>query len=271
MLKNLKIAFIGVGTMGEAILSRMLTQAIVSVEYLVATAASESRCLDIKQRYGVKTTTSNIEAIQNASIVVICVKPQVFKQLMPIFKENIAPTALVLSIMAGIDVQTLCHGLNHKAVIRAMPNMPAQVGMGVTVWHAATAVTVEQKSQATEIFRALGTHLPVVNENAIDRATAISGAGPAFMFFLIEAIIDAGVQMGLTRTQSEVLALETIAGSVELMSQTQMHPAILRNQVTSPSGATAAGLYELDKGGLRTTISNAIFSTFERTQTLRNI
>ncbi|NJR70173.1 MAG: pyrroline-5-carboxylate reductase [Synechococcales cyanobacterium CRU_2_2] len=268
MLQDRKIALVGCGTMGEAILQCLLAQGVATAAQISASVRSEARCSHLRHTYGIEATTCNIQAVQAAAIVLLGVKPQALPTLMPMLIGNIPPDALVLSIAAGITVQTLHQGLNHAAIVRAMPNTPAQVGRGMTVWYAASAVTRGQRSQTIALLQALGKELEVQQETTVDQATALSGAGPGFIFLVIEAMVDAGVQMGLNHAQAQTLTLETIAGSVELLRQTQQHPASLRNQVTSPGGATAAGLYELEKGGLRTTICNAILAAFQRTQQL---
>lgn len=272
MLADLQIAFIGGGTMGEMIISRLLSTKIVQEPALIVVSDPLStRCLHLEREYGVRTTTSNIEAVQGASIVVMAVKPQVLTSVMAMLKDKIPPEALVISIVGGVAIAPLCQGLNHPAIVRTMPNIAVQVGHGTTVWSASSDVTEEQRSQTQVILQALGKEFATQNEHYLDMATALSSAGTGFIFLYIEAMIDAGVQMGLTRTQAQELTLHTIAGSVELMFQTDEHPAVLRNKVTSPGGVTAAGLYELEKGGLRTVISNAVLTALSRTQQLGNM
>ncbi|MEH1866384.1 MAG: pyrroline-5-carboxylate reductase [Nostoc sp.] len=272
MLEDLKIAFIGGGTMGEMIISRLLSTKIVEKpELIIVSDPLSTRCLHLEREYGVRTTTSNIEAVQDTSIVVLAVKPQVLSSVMAVLKGKISPDALIISIIGGVGITSLCQGLEHPAVVRTMPNIAVQVGHGTTVWSASSSVTEKQRSQTQVILQALGKEFPTQNEHYLDMATALSSAGTGFIFLYIEAMIDAGVQMGLTRIQAEELTLHTIGGSVELMLQTHEHPAVLRNKVTSPGGVTAAGLYELEKGGMRTVISNAVLTALSRTQQLGNM
>lgn len=224
-----------------------------------------------RKKYEVRTTTCNIEAVQGASIVILAVKPQVLVEVMAMLKGKISPDALVISIVSGASVSSLCQGLNHAAVVRTMPNIAVQVGHGTTVWSASSSVTEIQRSHTQDILQALGKEFATQNEHYLDMATALSSAGTGFLFLYIEAMIDTGVQIGLTRIQAQELTLHTIAGSVELMFQTHEHPAVLRNKVTSPGGVTAAGLYELEKGGMRTVISNAVLAALSRTQQLGNM
>ncbi|MFB2879417.1 pyrroline-5-carboxylate reductase [Floridanema aerugineum] len=268
MRSDLQMAFIGSGVMAEAMISGLLAKKVVTADQIIASDPLESRRLYMQQTYSIRTTSHNTEAIQGAAIAVLSVKPQVLGSLMQTLRGKIALDTLIMSIVAGASITSLSQGLNHASIVRAMPNTPAQVGMGMTVWSASPEVTEVQHSYSKIILQALGEEMEVLHEYEIDRATGISGAGPAFVFLLIEAIIDAGVQMGFTRDQAQILTLQTIAGSVELMRRTNEHPTKLRNQVTSPGGATAVGLYELEKGRIRTTICDAVFATFERTQKL---
>ncbi|MCP6758268.1 MAG: pyrroline-5-carboxylate reductase [Fischerella sp. CENA71] len=272
MLTDVQIAFIGGGTMGEIIISRLLTtKTIDKPELIIVIDPLATRCLHLEKKYGVRTTSSNLEAVQGASIVILAVKPQVLASVMTTLKDKISPEALVISIVAGASIPSLCQGLNHAAIVRTMPNLPVEVGYGTTVWSASENVTEIQRSLTQVILQALGKEFATQNEHYLDMATALSSAGTGFVFLYIEAMIDAGVQIGLTRTQAQELTLHTIAGSVELMFQTHEHPAVLRNKVTSPGGVTAAGLYELEKGGLRTVVSNAVLTAFSRTQQLSNM
>ncbi|MBD2498500.1 pyrroline-5-carboxylate reductase [Nostoc sp. FACHB-280] len=272
MLTDLQIAFIGGGTMGEIIISRLLaTKTVDNPKLIIVGEPLATRCLHLEKKYGVSTTGCNLEAIKGASIVILAVKPQVLAAVMATLKDKILPEALVISIVAGASLPSLCQGLNHAAVVRTMPNLPVEVGHGTTVWSASASVTEKQRSLTQVILQALGKEFATQSEHYLDMATALSSAGTGFLFLYIEAMIDAGVQIGLTRTQAQELTLHTIAGSVELMFQTHEHPAVLRNKVTSPGGVTAAGLYELEKGSLRTVIANAVLTAFSRTQQLSNM
>ncbi|MBW4629682.1 MAG: pyrroline-5-carboxylate reductase [Brasilonema octagenarum HA4186-MV1] len=272
MLTDLKIAFIGGGTMGEMIINRLLsTKTVEKSERIIVSDPLSAQCLHLEKEYGVRTTNCNIEAVQGASIVILAVKPQVLAEVMAMLKGKIPPDALVISIVGGVSILSLCQGLNHAAVVRTMPNIAVQVGHGTTVWSLSSTVTEIQRSHTQVILQALGKDFATQNEHYLDMATALSSAGTGFAFLYIEAMIDAGVRMGLTRTQAQELTLHTIAGSVELMFHTSEHPAVLRNKVTSPGGVTAAGLYELEKGGMRTVISNAVLAALSRTQQLGNM
>src|SRR5438552_1956136 len=160
------------------------------------------------------------------------------------------------------------HGLAHKAIVRSMPNTPAQIGLGVTVWTATADVDPVQRELATVILGALGEVVHAEVEEDVDRATALSGTGPSYVFLLMEALVDAGVHLGFSRRVSEELVLRTVEGSAAFARRSGRHLAELRNQVTSPGGTSASALYELEKGALRTVLSRAVFAAYQRTKEL---
>jgi pyrroline-5-carboxylate reductase len=199
-------------------------------------------------------------------VIILSVKPQVLSEVMKGLKGTIAADVLVLSIIAGAKVSKISKGLAHLAVVRSMPNTPAQISQGITGWFAAPAVSEAQKEIAKNILGALGKQVPVSEESYLDMVTAVSGSGPAYVFLFMEAMIDAGVHLGLARQASEQLVIETIKGSVAYYEaqKGQTHLAALRNQVTSPGGTTAAAIYYLEKAGLRPGISRAMRAAYER-------
>jgi pyrroline-5-carboxylate reductase len=180
----------------------------------------------------------------------------------------IKPGALVLSIVAGAPIERIARGLNHQAIVRVMPNTPAQIGMGMSVWTATPATGEAQRQQTQAILAALGEEFFVDHEDYLDMATALSGTGPAYIFLVMEALIDAGVHMGFPRWIAERLVLQTMRGSVEFARTSKRHPAELRNMVTSPGGTSAAALHELESGRLRTVLSEAVWAAFRRTEEL---
>ena len=268
MLADSRITFIGSGAMGEAMIKGVLAQKLISPKQITASDPIAARREALESAYGICTAADNAQAVRGASIVVLSVKPQIFEKVTPVLRGQIAPEALVLSIMAGVSLQTIQNGLQHERVVRSMPNTPAQVNMGVTAWIPAAAVTEEQHRQTATLLGALGEQIRVDKEDFIDMQTGLGGSGPGFVFLIIEAMIDAGVQMGFSRGDAQTIALQTVLGSAELMRQTGEHPAELRNKVTSPGGTTAAGIYELEKGGVRTVITNAVLAAYRRSQEL---
>ena len=268
MLDNSHIAFVGGGAMAEAIIKGLLARDAVMPDQIVASDPVEARRRQLSSEYGVRTTAENVDAVRDADIVVLCVKPQVALSAFTGLARRISSSALVLSIMAGVPISAMRSGLMHSTIVRSIPNTPAQVGKGATVWTATPQVTDEQRAQVADILGALGEHIEVGDEHYLDMATGLSGSGPGFVFLLIEALIDAGVQIGFSRSDAEKLVLQTIDGSVALMRETGLHPAVLRNRVTSPAGTTAAGLYEMETGNVRAVLARAVEAAYARSAEL---
>lgn len=268
MLTNKKIAFIGSGMMAEAMIKALLREKLVQPQDVLAAGPRAERGRELEQRYGVGWTTDNREAAKDRDVVILSVKPQAMGQVLSELCGLIAPDALVLSIAAGVPINLIAERLAHPAVVRAMPNTPAQIGAGITVWTATNQVTAEQMKQTDTILRALGEVVHVEEESYLDMATALSGTGPAYILLFMEAMIDAGVHLGFSRRVAEQLVLQTMQGTVEYARQSPRHPATLRNEVTSPGGTTAEALYQLEKGGLRTVISRAIWAAYQRSLAL---
>jgi pyrroline-5-carboxylate reductase len=243
MLNHKTIAFIGSGVMAEAMIKGLLREALVTPAHIVASGPRPGRGQELFDRYGVCTTTDNAEAAQGAEVVVLSVKPQVLCRVLENLVGHVSSEALVLSIVAGAAMSTIGRMLRVPAVVRVMPNTPAQIGLGISVWTATEATTEEQSEQALSILRALGEEVYVDDERYLDMATALSGTGPAYVFLLMEAMVDAGVHLGFSRHVSERLVIETLRGSVEYARKSPKHLAALRNQVTSPGGTSAEALY----------------------------
>jgi len=198
----------------------------------------------------------------------LSVKPQKLISSVKNIKGQLKEHALVLSIVAGMPIELLQNELDHSCVIRAMPNTPAQIGQGITVWTTSNDVTEEQKELARNILSALGEEVFVEEEYFLDMATALSGTGPAYVFLFMEALIDAGVHLGFPRRVSEKLVLQTMQGSTEYYKTKKDHPAHLRNEVTSPGGTSAAAIYYLEKAGFRTALSRSVWAAYERSREL---
>lgn len=268
MLDKMQVAIIGPGVMGEAIFSGLISSKSCSAKNIIISGPETDRNELLVAQYGVTSTDNNAEAVKNADIVVLSVKPQRFKMVANSLRGKIRKDALVISIVAGITMDTLDIGLDHELVIRAMPNTPSRIAMGITVWAAAEKVSEAQKENARELFRALGDEVFVDDENYMDMATAVSGTGPAYVFLFMEAMIDAAVHLGFPRRIAEQLVSQTLRGSVEFYMTNKEHPAKLRNDVTSPGGTSAEALYYLEKAGFRTAISRAVLAAYERSKEL---
>lgn len=262
------IALIGSGVMGEAIIAGLLRNGVTLPENILASGPRQERGDELVKCYGIRVFTDNQQAAIPADVVILAVKPQKLQRVLAGLKGQIHPTALVVSIVAGASIQTLMDGLGHSNVVRVMPNTPAQIGEGISVWTASPATSPEQVELARRILGALGQEVYVEEENYLDMATALSGTGPAYVFLFMEALIDAGVHLGFPRRIAEKLVIETIRGTLDYYTSRKIHPAALRNEVTSPGGTSAAALYYLDKAGFRTAISRAIWAAYERSQEL---
>lgn len=270
-LAGKRIAFVGSGVMGEAMVKGMLSKGITSAEHIITSDPWKERLEYIGREYGVTVTPSNTEAVHGADVVVLSIKPQSLPKVGEELHNRLGKEALVVSIIAGTRISTLRTKLFHDRIVRVMPNTPAQVGKGMSVWTATREVAPEQRRQTEMLLGAFGEQLQVEEEYFLDMATGLSGSGPGFIMLMLEAMIDAGVHMGFSRREAIQLVTQTFEGSVALLRATGSHPAELRNQVTSPGGTTAAGLYELEKDAMRATLSRAIFAAYRRSQELGEV
>jgi len=263
-----RVSFVGTGTMAEAILRGLILRGVVAVRDVVTSAPREERRAYLTETYGVRAVADNVEAARGADIVLLCVKPQTVPKVLPELRETLDTRQLLVSIAAGVSLRAL-EGLSyHPAIVRSMPNTPAHVGEGMTVWVASHAVTPAQLAHTRAIFGALGREMRVDNEDFLNMATSLSGCGPSYLFLVMEALTDAGVQIGLPRYMAEELVTQTVLGAARLAQESGRHPAALKNGVTSPGGAAAAALYQLEKGGLRPTLADAVKAAYERSVAL---
>jgi len=264
-LAGKQIAFLGCGVMAEAIIATMLREGLVTPAQIVGAEPYEERRDELSAKYGVRMVGSNREAARHADAVMLTIKPQSLDAIFRDLRGNLSAEQVVISIIAGATIERLQGGLEHPAVVRAMPNTPAQIGQGMTVWMPTTAVRDDQNLVVAAVLGAMGHAVRVENEDAVDMATALSGTGPAYIFLVMEALIDAGVHMGFPRRIAEELVLQTMIGSVLFARESGKHPAELRNMVTSPGGTSAAAIYQMEKGSLRTVISRAVWAAYQRT------
>jgi pyrroline-5-carboxylate reductase len=264
----LTVAFVGGGIMGGAIIHALVTKNEVEPNQIIASEPLLERREELRARYGIRVTADNAAAISEADIVVLAVKPQVLPEVMPEMRSKVKPEALVFSIVAGMPIATISKGLGHAAVIRSMPNTPAQIGEGMTVWTASPAVTDLQRAQAQVILQAMGLEMYVDHEDALDMATAVSGTGPTYVFLLMEALVDAAVHLGFSRREARPLVIQTVLGSARFAQHSDKHLAELRNMVTSPGGTSAEAIYQLEKGGMRTILSKAVWAAYQKSRLL---
>jgi pyrroline-5-carboxylate reductase len=267
-LGDARIAFVGAGVMAESMIAGLLKNALIPVEHVVASHPREDRRQRLEERFGILTIESNREAAHGADLVFLTIKPQVLKAVMRQLSGSLSPQQVVVSVIAGAPIEVLVNGLDHQAVVRVMPNTPAQVGQGMSVWSTTPGVTETQRLRVQAVLNALGEELWVEEEKYVDMATALSGTGPTYVFLMMEALIDAGVHMGFPRRIAEQIVLQTVSGSVAFARDSGKHMAELRNMVTSPGGTSAEAIYQMEKGGLRTVLSRAVYAAYQRTQVL---
>jgi pyrroline-5-carboxylate reductase len=262
------ISFIGGGVMGEAMAQGLLTKGLLNGEKITVSEPRQERREELRKKHGISVTFDNREAARSCEILVFSVKPQDLGKVLAELKGQLRPEQLVVSIVAGARLGAISRGLAHDAIVRVMPNTPAQIGEGISVWTATPNVNEKQSDQARIILQALGKEVYVSDEKFLDMATAVSGTGPTYVFLVMEAMIDAAVHLGFPRHVAYELVTETMRGSIMFAMKSGKHPAELRNMVTSPGGTSAEALYQLEKGTLRTVLSKAIWAAYERTRSL---
>lgn len=264
-----KIAVLGCGKMGTILLESFLDRSLVAPDGAIATIQHGERSQALSHELnGVPVTTDNRSAVAGAEIVLLCLKPQVLGQLLEEIAPVLAPDTLVISIAASTTTSFIQQKLGKSVpVVRAMPNTPATVGAAMTAVCAGPAATIQHLETTKRLFESVGRAL-VVDEKHMDAITALSASGPAFVFVILESLAEAGVKVGLPREMATTLAAQTLYGSAQLALETGHHPALLKDAVTTPAGCTIEGLMELEKGGLRVTLMNAIIKTTIRAREL---
>lgn len=267
-LDGVRLGFIGAGVMAESMIAGLLARNIVSRENMIASHPRADRRDRLAERFGIQVVETNEHVAHEAQLVFLTIKPQVLPQVMDQLRGKLRSDQVVVSILAGASFRALRRGLEHDAIVRVMPNTPAQIGEGMSVWCGTEDVSEEQRSQVRSVLTALGEEIEVTTEKYVDMATALSGTGPTYVFMMMEALIDAGVHMGFPRRLAEQIVLQTVSGSVDFARHSGKHMAELRNMVTSPGGTSAEAIYQMEKGGLRTVLSKAAFAAYQRTQTL---
>ena len=267
-LRDSTIATVGSGVMAEAMIAGLLKTEQVGPEQIVASHPREDRRDFLRRTYGIQAVESNSDAVRNANLILLAIKPQMLARVGREIGPELRDGKLVISVIAGATTKALVNVLGHRQVVRSMPNTPAQLGRGMTVWYAMPQVTATQRTQTATLLGALGKELSVDDEKLVAMATAVSGTGPTYVFLVMEALIDAAVHLGFPRHIAHDLVIETLEGSTLFAKASGLHPAQLRNMVTSPGGTSAAALHELESGRLRTVLSEAVWAAFRRTDEL---
>jgi pyrroline-5-carboxylate reductase len=262
------IAFLGSGNMAEALVKGLLRAHVAEPGEIICSDRREERGPELTQRYGVRFTRSNRDAVERSDIVILSVKPQVMNKLLDEIAPALDQRKLVISIAAGVPIAAIERRVGHGVrIVRTMPNTPALVGAGATALSGGEHATEDDLRQARALFDAIGKTVEV-DETLLDAVTGLSGSGPAYIFLVIEALSDAGVKVGLPRATAQELAAQTVLGSAKLLIETGEHPGRLKDQVTSPGGTAIAGLHTLEAGGLRTTLMNAVEAATNRSREL---
>jgi pyrroline-5-carboxylate reductase len=264
----MKIAFIGGGKMGEAIIRAVLKGKISTARDITVSDISESRRLYLKKQYGIAVTADNKEAVSNKEVVVLAVKPQNINEVLADLKGILKPSHLLLSIVAGVKINRIQKGAGHRNIVQAMPNTPAQIGLGMSGWTAAREVSSEQKRWAKKILEAMGKEIYFDSEKHLDMVTAVSGSGPAYVYLFAESLIEGAVGLGLKRKDAEELVIQTVLGAAQMMDKSGKAPAELRRDVTSKGGTTERAIKVFEEGKLAGIISKAVKAAYERAKEL---
>lgn len=268
MLAHARIAFVGAGSMAEAMVAGLLQGDLVQPNRIVASDVVSSRLNRFKQLYGVATAGSNRDAIAGAQIVVLAVEPQVLDHVLAESASAINSSRLIVSVAAGYPIARITRYLAGSArIVRAMPNTPSTIRQGVTALAYGAALPDSDRAIARALFESVGQVVEVA-ERHIDVVTGLSGSGPAYVYVMIEALADGGVKMGLPRETAQLLAAQTMAGAAQLVIDSGAHPAMLKDRVASPGGTTIAGLQALEQGHFRATLMSAVEAASMRSREL---
>ncbi len=264
----MKIGFIGGGAMAEVMISIIVRNKLAPAKSISSSDIDWARRAHLERTYGVEVMNDNGAAANGAEVVILAIKPQNLNEIMADLSGQLKPDQLVLSIVAGKRISTLRDGLKHGRVVRSMPNTPAQIGDGMTVWTATPEVTPQQKEWAKSLLSAMGVEIYVDDEGLIDMATALSGSGPAYFFLFVEALVAAAQHIGIPQAMAEKLAIQTMVGSGHLLQKSGKTPAELRKMVTSPGGTTAEAIAQFEKGGFFDLVSKAVTAAYEKSKKL---
>jgi len=268
MLKDKQVGFVGAGNMGEALIKGLLKGRLCRADQIICSDIRPERQKAMRETYGVKTTSNNSDVVKRSDIIVLAVKPQILKQVVGEIAKYFEPSKLVISIAAGVAMEAIesCAKQELK-LIRVMPNICVSVGEGISAIASGKHATKEDRMVAKAIFDSAGRSI-FVEEDLLDAVTGLSGSGPAYIFLIIDALADAGVKVGLSRSDALLLASQTVLGSAKMLIETGEHPGRLKDSVTSPGGTAIAGLHTLEEGGLRTTLINAVEVATQRSRVL---
>ena len=269
MLANKKISILGTGNMGQALVSGLVGSGSSKPKNIICTDVREAKLKAVEKQYGVQTTTSNLEAVSQAEIIIYAVKPQIMASVLNETAKKLDMSKLIISIAAGVPMEAIESCLNKELrLIRVMPNIAAAVKEAATAVAAGKHASQEDIQLAMAIFDSIGKSVFIQENYLMDAITGLSGSGPAYIFLIVEAMADAGVKVGLSRQEALFLSAQTVLGAAKMLIETQEHPGQLRDRVTSPGGTAIAGLATLEEGGLRTTLIHAVEVATNRSREL---
>ncbi len=272
MLKDKIIAVLGVGNMGEALVSGLVKSKTADPNKLICTDVRQRQLDHLQKNYGVQVTKQNLEAVEAANIIIYAVKPQIMAAVLKETSAALDKSKLIISIAAGVPLAAIEQKVNkHLRLVRVMPNICASVQAGATAIAAGQHVEPGDIDLTKEIFDSVGKSVFIDENELMDAITGLSGSGPAYIFLIVDAMADAGVKMGLSRPDAHFLATQTVLGAAKMLQETGEHPGQLKDRVTSPGGTAIAGLHTLEKGGLRTTLINAVEAATQRSSELGKI
>jgi pyrroline-5-carboxylate reductase len=272
MLKNKKISIIGTGNMGEALLSGLISSGSSDSKNIICTDIRENKLKSIEEKYGVATTADNVKAVEASGIIIYAVKPQIIASVLRETASCLDMSKLIISIAAGVPLAAIESCLNKDLrLIRVMPNIAAFVKESASVIAAGGKATEEDIKLSLAIFDSMGKSIFLKENILMDAITGLSGSGPAYIFLIVDAMADAGVKVGLSREDALFLSSQTVLGAAKLLIETKEHPGRLKDMVTSPGGTAIAGIHTLEKGGLRTTLINAVEVATKRSKELGEI
>ncbi|ERT04161.1 pyrroline-5-carboxylate reductase [Lyngbya aestuarii BL J] len=273
-MTGFKFGLIGGGVMGEALLSRLIAQKIYLPSDVIVSEPQAQRREVLQQQYGVEVTGDNSQAAKVTEVLLLAVKPQILDTIISDLAalslgDSTSPQSevMIISILAGVPLSKLESAFLHRPVIRVMPNTPATVGAGISAIASGQAVKPDHLKLAQQILAAVG-EVVEVPEYLMDAVTGLSGSGPAYVALMVEALADGGVAAGLPRAIASKLALQTVLGTAELLQQTGMHPAELKDRVTSPGGTTIAGVGTLEQAAFRSALIEAVKAACQRSKEL---
>lgn len=264
----MKIAFIGGGKMGEAILAALLEKKLCKPVDISVSDISDDRRQYLKKKYRIAVTANNKEAVKGKDVIALAVKPQNIKEILADLKGKLTDNQLILSIAAGVKISTISQATGHDKVVRSMPNTPAQIGLGMSGWTATKEVTASQKKLARTILGAMGKEIYFDDEKYLDMVTAVSGSGPAYFYLFAESLIDGAIKLGIKRQDAETLVLQTMLGAAHLVNQSAKTPAELRRDVTSKGGTTERAIEIFERNDLPGIVAKAVQAAYQRAKEL---